>query len=88
MNLKYFKIPVKESFRFTLTGYTTPKWGNKRVVQFTGFINDDFSQEYGLQPLQGIYDHLWDKKVGQTFKIIRLTKGSRHEEAKIKCKLL
>lgn len=89
MSLKYFKIPVKESFTFTLTGYITPQWGNKKVVQFIGFINNDFSQEYGLQPLQGVYDNLWDKKVGQTFKITRLTQGRKgHEEAKFSFKLL
>lgn len=83
MKLKYFKIPVKESFKFTLSGHVTPNWGGKKVVQFIGFINDDYSQEYGLQPLQGVYDNLWDKKTGDSFIITRLNQGrAGHEEAK------
>ena len=89
MKLKYFKIPVKESFKFTLSGRTTPTWGGKKVVQFVGFINDNYSQEYGLQPLQGIHDNLWDKKVGDSFIITRLTQGKvGHAEAKFDFKPL
>lgn len=87
MKIKYFKPVVKQAFTFQLVEYRTPIWGRngKKIVQFCGFINGDTTQLYGLQPLQAIYENLWDKKTGDVFRITRLTQGQAGQsEAKFK----
>lgn len=72
--MKYFKIPLNQSFIFEYEGHVTPPWGG---VQFVGFVNNNHKEVVGLQPLQVLNHELMTCKYskGTRVEITRVTKG-------------